>query len=284
MKRLQGNTISVFNGSSEIISSSLADWSKVRPGSYLRIFEDDVFYTILGCEEYFFIKPFTVESPIQISFPLDDGENPHELLVGDILTLSYKEYELDSIFGFKDKGKDYKKGSCYLDGGILSPGDVQQQAQLNITETIDGGISRVGILNRGRYLTPPSQECELVANTGAGAIIECDFREVPTRNKIEREIRHIKIENGVAYLTLNFALPKNLETGKASVSKWKINLKEIYNGPDKINTQYTVTTDFTPHYGFPLMVKGIQRPDVVFNNFVTRLDQILKDFEEKLKK
>ena len=287
MKKLQGNTISVFNGSSEIISSSLSDWSKVKSGAYIRIFGDDVFYTILDCQPYFLIKPFKVISPIQISFNLDEGENPHELLKGDILTISYKEYELDSIFGFKNKGKNYRKGACYLQGGQLSISNLEnkQEAQLQINDIgPDGEINKIGIVNRGKYFTPPAEECLVIADSGSGAVIECDYREISNRAKLEREINHIEIKNGVVYLTLNYALPKGLEIGKLSVEKWKISLKEIYNGPDRLSVEYTLTNDFTPNYGFPIMPKGVQRPDVIYNNFIVKIDQILKDFEEKLKK
>lgn len=287
MKKLSGNTISVFKGSSEIISSSLSDWSQVKDGAYLRIFGDDVFYTILNCEEYFFIKPFEIVNPVKISFTLDENENPHELLMGDLITISYKEYELDSIFGFKSKGKNYKKGTCYLDGGELAAAtmEVKQETQLNITEVnSEGEIQKIGIVNRGKYFTTPSEECLLVSDSGSNAIIECDYREVSNRAKIEREIKYIEIKNGVVYLTLNYALPKGLKTGKLSVSKWKINLKEVYNGPDKLSSEYALTNDFTPNFGFPIMPKGIQRPDVVYNNAMVRIDQILKELKDSVEK
>ena len=287
MKNLAGNTISVFKGSSEVISSSLTDWSKVKSGSYLRIAGDDVFYTILDCQPYFLIKPFKVISPVQIAFNLDSSENPHELLKFDIISVSFKEYELDSIFGFKNKGHGYKKGSCYLSGGKLSVSnsESQQEIQLQINEVGDNGeINKVGIINRGKYFIPPAEEALIVADSGSNAIIECDYREASNRSKLEREINHIEIKNGVVYLTLNYALPKGLESGKVSVVKWKINLKETYNGADKLNCEYSLTNDFTPNYGFPIMPKGVQRPDVIYNNFVVKIDKILKELQDSIKK
>lgn len=282
MKKISGYGISILNNSNLVYTSSQTDWSKIRQGAFIKLGNNNFFNTISEVNEFFFIKDFTVENPTTISILFDEEKYENQILEKDLITISYKDYELDSIFEIKEKGQNYKKNSLlYIEGGKLSSsimGNSNSEIILVVLEVgPKGELEKIGVKSRGKYLIPPSNNAYIRSEYGSGAIIDCDFRELSTRNKLEREILYIRYETGKVIIGLNYALPLNLKEGKLSINKYSLLLKEIYSGPTIINGNYFLSFDFTTNFNFPLMPPNCPHPEIVYNNFILKLDAILKE-------
>lgn len=286
MKQTVGYGISINHNSNIIYTSSQTDWSKVRQGAFIRIGNNNSFNTISECNPYFLIKEFQVESPKSIVISYNEEEYMNDILEKDVVTISYKEFELDSIYGFISKGQNYRKNSLlYLTGGTQSSSfgsNAQTDIILNVLEVgPNGELEKIGIKSKGKYLIPPSNHCAIRSEFGSGAILDCDFKELSHRSKLEREVLFVKYEAGKVTLILNYALPIGLQEGKISIDKYAVSLKEIYTGPQVINGEYFLSFDFTHNFNFPIMPPNCPRPDIVYNNFVLTLDSVLKQLTSK---
>src|SRR5689334_2185581 len=96
-----GYFVSVNKGSNKVVAHSDADMSAVREGSFIRIGSDSVFYTVVKPEFTHIITDFDVvaRNQIKINSVLDNS-----LLVGDNIYITYKEYELATIFNISNPG------------------------------------------------------------------------------------------------------------------------------------------------------------------------------------
>ena len=112
-----GYNINVDKNSNCIVGHSEVDCSHIRPGSLINIHNDNHFYTIASTEPLSFISEFISEGRNLII----NGNYENYFLLDDILTLSYKEYELLTIKEVTNRGANYQVGDTLsLNGGVLS--------------------------------------------------------------------------------------------------------------------------------------------------------------------
>lgn len=279
-----GSLASILNNTNKVISQSDADWSFIREGAYFKFNKDGVFYPVVSVQEFLYIKDFVIVEANTIKIPENVNIN---LSVYDTLTISYKEYELLTIFTVKDKGRDYKNGELLtVNGGVLSArldSGATQPAQLLVLEVDEhGGINKLKIENKGLYLQLPEKDSQVLGGSGTGAIINLEFKLLDSRTLVEREVTEIRMNDSSTELKLNYLLPANLKEGKLSVKKWALNLVGNYLQGTKVCEKFDVVRDFTLNLGLPLAAKNSFSMPSIFNAAMIRLDTEIAEIKKRL--
>ena len=276
-------TLSVQNNSPKIIGSSEETFHGIRNNSLIKIGDNDELYTIKNRERFFFIKPFILQDSRTLIVNEDIGQN---LQIGDSIKITYKEYELNTIVDIINSGSEFFKEenltiedenaqlSMDISSGMGFP-TILTVSQVNET----GGISQLGVIEKGKYLVHPKNPIKI-----KDATIELNYSEINNRALTERTVASINIKDNQTYLMLDYSLPPNLKEGKLSVEKSILVLDRPYNGPTQNNLSYKIFHDFTPHLNIPLMAKNTLSPDILYNRGMMILDQKIKELENKLNK
>ncbi len=282
--KLISRALSILKGSNKATSHSEDNVSSLREGTYIRIGNDNIFYTILSTKSIFLIKDFELLSPTRIKIK---DLNHHVYLKGDTITASYKEKELLSVFNIVNGGRGYKIG----DQVSLVGGDASFNVETNSTfpakfviNEIDdkGAVLSFGILENGRYINPPPKICDLIGGEGTNLVFECEYKQIDDRSVIERTIEQAHIEGNGTIITLNYSLPAALKDGKFSLKKSEIILTSDYKGENKIDVPYEIARDFTPYLMLPLLVRNSLSLELLVNNAFVRLDDKARQLDDKL--
>ena len=281
---------SVTSGTSRVIGGSENDWGTVRPGSYIKFQNDPTYFTISDKKEYFYISEFESENGRILTVKENFGIN---LLVNDLVTITYKEQELLNISKVIEPGKGYVVGDELEALGGEQSLDVscngRTPAIFKVKEIGEaGGIKVLDIIERGKYVEAPKKEITLIHGRGSDAKIKVDWTESPKRSYVEKEIEKTDISNDKFSITLNYQLPDGIKKGKLSVKKWEIFLASPYNCVSKDQEICNITRDFTPNYKLPLMSSN-QHPwllnqEVAHNEAVSKMDLLIKRLDERIKK
>lgn len=278
-------TISVEENSNKIIGSSEEKFIGIRPGSLIKVNNEQTLYTILNKESSFYIKSFNLLDPKTLIIDDNIGVN---LQIGDNIQISYKEYEAILVLDILSGGQGYNKDSeLKIRGGDLSidiSNGIGDNSILKATE-VDGlgAIKQVGIKNKGRYLTPPKNPVEVYSDNGLGATFELKYNECNNRNILERNIVNINFKENETLITVNYSLPLNLKQGKLSVEKNYLILESQYLGKTQSNTSYQIFRDFTPNFNLSLMSNNSLSPAPIYNRSMQILDSKIQELEDKIK-
>jgi hypothetical protein len=280
-----GQTISVITNTNRIVGCSESDWTPIRPGSYIRVENEGIFYEIAKIRPFFYIKDFTVVGPTQIAIRENTSIN---LIPGDVLDISYKEYGMTAVVDLLNGGSGYKEGDELFIGSGKVSFDSNVGMGLNTTFTVqevngNGTITRFGLKESGKYIEPPTAISNLEGGSGTGAVIHLQYDLLDNRAIIERAVSHIVFEENITYVHFNYVFPKNLTQGKFSVNKWEMFLTGNYIGPSRFDVTYDIARDFTPHAKLPLLVKNSLTVDVVVNKAFTLIDNKIQSVDERLK-
>lgn len=280
-----GFTVSVLKDTNAVIASSEVDLGSVREGSYLRIGNDTLFYQVARAEEFFYIKNCDCINKQTIRVNEDVGVN---LLPGDTLDISFKEYGFDSFFGIINGGGGYAVGDIlYLKTGKPSvnttTGVTQATAFLVLAVNEAGSITEVGVHQEGKYIEPPENTSEVIGGTGGGAVFEVQHYLLDDRTIIERNIHNITKGIGYTDVTLVYPLPMIIDKAKFSVRKWRMILTSNYLGDDKFHETYQVARDFTPALHLPLLAKGSFNSELLLNKALSLIDAKCLEYENRIK-
>jgi len=274
---------SILPNTNKIISDSYVDWRGVKEGNLLKFKSDNVFYQASKVEPFFYIKDF---------FTIDE----HTILIkdntsiflnkGDSLVISYKEHELLTVFSVLNGGRNYKIDDIvFLDGGVCSHSledGFEQRCYLRVAEILPGGIiTKLSIENRGKYIEIPEKKCRLKGGNGTGAIIDVDFRLLENRALVERDILDISVGDETK-INLTYSLPKGVKEGKISTEKYSLTIVGYYSGKQKNSEIFDVTKDFTPHFGWPLLLQNSFSTQSLVNHTLIGIDKIIFELKEKI--
>lgn len=272
------NTISILTNTNKCITSTSQDFGAVREGSYLRIGNDAAFYTIAKTQPVFYIKDFTVLDRKNIQVNGDFGLN---VLNGDVLTLSYKEYTLNTVLDIKG-GKGYKIDDILLiedgDPAIDNTTGLKQFTKIRVSEVGEKDeIINIGILDNGKYITPPNKKVKV----GENAEFELDYQVKEDRQVIEKPADKVTIDNNTI-IRLAYELPKGLKEGKLSVKKWEIILTSNYVGNTQLNVSYEISRDFTSFLKLPLPVSNSLNTQLIVRQGFQMLDNKIKQLTDEI--
>lgn len=277
-------TISILKNTNRAVSCSNADFTSIRPGSFIKFGNDSVFYTVAQSKAFMYIRDFEAVDPFTIKV---NGEVGVDLLESDDLTISYKEYELLTTTPV-NRGTGYTLNDILLVEGGTPSVDVATGGQ-NITQFKvaqvgpNGEILQVALENRGKYLTEPPFEAALIGGKGQGAIFQLTYKLIDVRTTVERTIQNITRNPNETLISLHYPLPAGVFEGKVSSQKWELILTSNYGNESKLDTNYTLTRDFSPIYNIPLLSKGTVNPELIANQALLAIERKIKELEDQIK-
>ena len=278
-----GRNINIDKNTNVVIGHTEVDFSSARINSLINIDKDGHFYTIGAIEPFNFISDFTIKNN-DLIIP---GNVESYFLFEDILTISYKEYELLTILNINNKGTGYKVGDILsLSGGILSVNIIDNTSfptLLKVEEiSSNGEINKLTIAHRGAYISFPEKNNKLQGGSGKDANILLESNLNSNRKMIERQVVSAESFGPDTVIELNYKLPKDVYEGKISMSKYKIILTSNYVGETKRNINYSIARDYTPIYYLPLALKNGNKFEESYNYTVIKMEQKIKELEDKI--
>lgn len=278
-------SISVVSNTNRLVSSSSDNFGGVRPGTYIKLGENDNLYPIFKTNNFFYLKDFTLIDNKTLKIPCDTEIN---LQPQDTIKIIYDEYELNSVLNIINGGKFYSPDDIInISGGEVSI-DIREgfghPTKLQVKEVDENGcIKKISLFNKGKYITPPSGIIETTSKTGMDAQFELNYSIIDNRAIINRVIKTIRFENNETILELDYSLPSGIKNGKLSVEKWEIFLNSIYLNPTSYNLSYKIFKDFSPNYSFPLIAKNSNCLELLLNEVILKSDSKIKELENRIK-
>jgi hypothetical protein len=279
-----GFTVSVLKDTNRVVASSEIDLMKVKAGDYFTVNGEPVFYTIARCDKFFYIKDFEVIDSRSIKLNTEVGIN---LIPGDNLKITYREYELKVFIDIKFGGVNYKVDDVItVLGGTPSvnrQNGLTETTSFTVLEVDDkGSILSLGPRSKGVYIDPPSQISEVIGGKGVGAVLEVGYSVLDQRATVENVVAKVPdISQGI--VVLDFPLPPSLKDGKLSVEKWQFTLTSPYLGESKINATYDIASNFTTNLRLPLMLQNSFQRELIYNEAMNILEQRVVALEARIR-
>ncbi len=278
-------SVSIASNTNRLVSSSNDNFGGCRPGTYIKLGDEDNLYSIFKTSNFFYIKDFELFN----SKTLRVLENTEiNLQPEDTIKIIYDEYELNSVLNIKDGGKFYNQNDILtVIGGELSI-DIREgfgyPTKLKVEEVDDNGkITKLSLLNKGKYIVYPTGEIEVNSTSGLNAKLELKYSIIDARAILNRVIKSIQFKNNETYLELDYSLPLGIKQGKLSVEKWEIILNNTFLNPTQYGIKYKMFKDFTPELNLPLLAKGSNCFEILYNESMIKLDSKIKEIENKIK-
>lgn len=277
------HSINVNNNSNYIINHTECDWSAMRKNSLISIGNDMHFYTIGHVEPLNVICDFSVlGNDVVLNDNLEEN-----FIIGDTVTISYKEYELFGITSIINKGQGYKIGDILSpDNGIVSNNifdNTMYYTNLKVADIDgDGGILKLDIQDNGRYIEPPQNSSSLSGGNGSNAQIFLSYRVINNRKMVDKQVISCKYNNGITSVELDSSLPSGVKDGKLSMRKFKGWLTSNYIGQTQRDIKYHVVRDATPFLGMPFLSKNSNKNEEFYNHTILQLDHKLKDLQRQI--
>lgn len=279
--------VSIVKGTNRLVSTTNSDFSVLKEGSFVKFKNENNFYKVLTKKPIYYIKDFFVKAPKAIEIKSNVGI---DLLKGDEIFISYKEWEVLTLFEIKNGGRNYKKGeTIYLDGGVLAVNpshNITNPACFEVTN-IDknGSITQLSSKDKGIYIQTPDETCKTFSHdNGEGAVLDVKYKIIDNRQTLERTIQHVDQDHLSAILHLDYPLPTGLIQGKLSMEKWEIALDTNYPFETKIESECHICNDFTGHLGLPVMSRNSFNQESVYNHSISLIDQKIKELEDRILK
>ena len=284
--RSLGYTASVTEGSNFMVSSTEADWGHVREGSLVSVGDDISTYQVAKLDSFRYIKDFSATKSDTHNITITENVGVF-IVEGDTLDISYKEWELRTVFAIQDGGSGYRTGDFL---GVVG-GTAMEDSMYGMPKSIvlsvksidaKGGITEVECLTKGRYSSPPPERAEASGGSGNGAILHIHYVLTETRSTMERTAMSVSRSGGHTSVTLSYPIPFGVVEGKVSVVKERIWFTSPYIGQTKSGAQLRLIRDFTPHIGLALLAPGSQQHESIFNSNMALIDQKIKHLEDIL--
>lgn len=274
---------SILNGTKKIVSNSDADWRGMKEGHIVQFKQDNLTYQAVKPESFFYIRDF--ETTDENTLIVKENTSIY-LSINDELTISFKEYELLTVYEIINGGKGYKiDDTVFLEGGVPSTNVVDgnaENAYLRVADILPGGIiTRVVIDRKGKYLDTPKKECKVSGGNGTGAILKVDYKLLDARALIERDIAAIEVGD-ITKIKLQYPIPSAVKEGKISVRKYSLTLNSEYSGQNKINENFVVFGDFTANYNWPLVIPNSFSMHNIINQVFMAQDRKIAELEKRI--
>ena len=283
------NRGSVKEGENEVVCQSRFHApSHVRNGSYIRFYGDGAMYQIGKVEPFFCILNFRKELSSRVFI---EDENAITIVAGDMMEISYKEYELSNSVKIMDGGIGYSVGDILeVDEGVPMEDQISQDKSYAKIQVMgvdeDGAITSVAVADHGKYFESPPEQVSLgwmaKGCSGKEAELALFYKTIDHRSAIKREVASLEIVKGGYMVVFTNSLPKEVYKGKLSCKKYKLILSSNYVSLTKWSEEYQLIVDFTPNYGLPLMLDNSLSIPLVYNKCMTIMDNKIRNLEKEI--
>ena len=279
-----GSTASIDKNTNVVYSTTKGRWGLIPEGSLIRMADDHGFYTINSVEEVFYIEKFQKNDKTSVVIHKNVG---HNILPGDVATLSSKQWKLSTVSVTKG-GEGFKKGDIIsIEGGKASVNSHDgkiNQAVLKVKQATKkkGEVLETSIVDRGNYLIKPKLNYSADFGMGKGLGIKLMFEESPERHLVEMSVNRITKNPTDSIIYFDSLVPTSMEYGKIATKKYHAHLASEYFGKSKYVDSYEIVNSFTPYLKMPLLAKNSLSPETFYNRSLIILDERIKNLEKKL--
>lgn len=275
---------SILKDTNRIVSTSDTQWSNIREGALFRFIDDKIFYQVAKVDKIYLIKDFKVINRMAIDINSYVGIN---LMVGDEITISYKEWGLQTVWEIACEGEGYRVNDIVnVMGGTPSMNTINGEYGITSFKVKEvsprGGITQIGIVSKGEYIKAPDSKVEVIGGNGKGGALNVTWDVIDNRKTFQKTIESIEVKPEVAHILLNSPLPKDIEQGKLSVEKSEIYLSNNYIQDSRISSHFEIIKDFTPHYNIPLLAENSFSTERIYNYGMVLIEAKLKAATDKI--
>ena len=253
-------------------------------GAFLKIGSNDTLFKIENSEEITIKRAFTSIADDSIKIK---GNYQNRILTSDVVNIFFEEYITSQATLIKGNSK-FKEGDIfYCQGGkpSLSPRDITgKKCQLMVTEVNEKGeVTHIKISYPGSYAIPPENPVVAINEHERPIKVSLEFELSENASKVERNITSVASSNIDTDIKLSYGLPPGVEEGEILIVKKVIYLDREYNYEDVYNEICTITKDFSPSHGLPLMAPNNPSFHNVYNKTVEILEEKISDMEARLR-
>ena len=215
-------------GNTVVCQSRFHAPTHARAGSYIRFYGDHEMYQIAKMEPFFCILDFERIMSDRVFVKDEDAVG---LVAGDLVEISYKEYELSASINVMNGGEGYSKGDIFIvDDGVPAEDIISSEkshAKIEVIEVDeDGCIKKVKVADCGKYWDSPPEQVSLgwepKGGSGIGAELALVYKTTDYRAAMTREVTSLEVAEGGWSVIFSNTLPPNVLEGKLSCKIHKL--------------------------------------------------------------
>jgi len=288
-KKLLFNRASAKEGDNRVVCESRFQPHYIKPGCYIKFEELADHYMVSKSEDSMYIFDFEYYSRGVLLVREEEAMN---LVIGDEIDITYKEYEVGSNIIIQNGGVGYCVGDVIeIDEGIAfedqSTGEIQT-AKIKVTSTSEEGeVKTFEIERHGLYTEAPDQNMLIYwqPTGGSGENLELNvvYNTKNNRSVLRREVANLEKGSPDGYIVyLDNELPAHIREGKLSTRKRVLYLSSNFASGTRFSDRFQLIVDFTEQYGLPMLVENSLSLAFVYNKGVNMIDAHIKRLEKRI--
>jgi len=273
---------SIEKGKDKLYVSSTRTIACVN-GAFVKLANNDIFYRAESLEELNIKRKFSIFKESL----LIKGNFVHKLFVNDMVSVTFPEYEAESVkFVSSPLSNITEDETFFAQGGVpsSSPSNLTgKYAEIKI-KNIDSGTPTLTIVDAGKYIIPPTNPVTLMNEEGTTINADIEFDLSSNASILERDITDVEFNGERTAINLSYPIPDGVKEGEIVVSKQAVNLNKTYNGETLDAELCQITFDYSPISGIPLLPPNSIDPQSTYNEAVEIIDRKFRLLEERVKK
>jgi|TARA_Y100000310_G_C20537182_1_gene741417 translation initiation factor IF-1 len=291
-KIINNSNGSIEKGSNQIVCESNFQPHSITVGSDIKFNGDPESYQISKIDDLYFVVDFEMIKPDGLIIKESESKN---IVLGDMVDISFKEYQINRNIEIIFPGKGYEVGDKFsIDEGTAQKDSTTEEsffAELEVSSVNgQGGVKELKINKNGNYTKVPEGELLLawIPKGGSGEDLEINIYFSPDskRSVFRKEVISLSgLDAGTFYLELDSPIPEEIKIGKISSKKKVITISIPYLSETKHSQIFGIVQDFTGNCRLPLMLENSLNAAFIFNKAMKLADQeitLLKDRISKL--
>ena len=273
--------------SNYIYSSTEANWGNIRENSFVKVYGISGLFTVVGTSKNSYVKKFESLGNSVIEIKEDVSE---VMSSGDVVKVCFKEYSVAEGF-IKQAGEGYAVGDLLEVAEELASVDsftgISNAAVVKVEEINgEGGVTRISFKNKGKYFLNSDLKEEFFVKGGYGskAKIELSLQHNGQVKNVEKTVLSVQSKSIATLITLDSEFSQSVRNGELSFDKWAIETKHPLKEPSVINSQITITRDFTPFLKLPIIPGTSDLLEAHYNKAISIIDQKIEQLEKRINK
>lgn len=256
-------------GDEYIYSSSLADWSSIKPSQEIEIIDNDQNFSVVRNDIINYNKSFILQSENAIKI---NNATKDLILEGDTIQCYFETYYIIAINDILDGGKNFKvdeivfvNEKAYFDTQI----NKNQIGTLKITSVDENGsITGIDVVEKGNFVDN-FNEIEIINDNGATAKISLILLKNANKTLKILTATQIEYKDNNTIVKINEKIIDKFPSGDLSLKRHRLTLNQRVN--KNYNVQlFMLKVEKTPFLNLPLAKDN--NIEKVYNQAILTLD------------
>jgi|15BtaG_2_1085339.scaffolds.fasta_scaffold00977_2 hypothetical protein len=274
---------SIEKGQDKLYISSTRTVSCVN-GAFVKLANNDIFYRAEALEDLTIKRKFSIFKEALFV----KGNFVHQLFRNDITSVTFTEYEAETVEFSDSSITDLKEGDrLFAQGGVPSSSSENltgKYTQIEIKNVGENNQVTLVIVDKGKYIIPPSSPVSFMDSHGKTINVETTFDSSPNASILERDITHVEFTGEGTKINISYPLPDGVKEGEIVIVKQALNLNKKYYGETLDAELCQITFDYSPVNGIPLLPPNSIDPQSTYNEAVEIIDRRFQLLDQRVKK